>query len=227
MFRSIGKLLKLLVQVSIIKTLYFNFHYLPIVQAIHLPILVFRGTKLAQMKGNVIVDGVCKFANVLIGKHGVGILDFKKERTIWQNNNGTVVFNGRAFIGSGARISVNKEAILTFGKNFCITGGSSIICSKAISFGENCLLSWDILIMDTDFHNIIDSNNIIVNKPKPITIGDHVWIGCRSLILKGVSICNDVVIAAGCRITKDITAPHVIVGGGQQRVVKDSISWKA
>ena len=223
---KIGKLINKIVQVSVIKTLYFNFHYLPISQALHIPIIIYKRTKLSKIKGEVLIKSEPKFGLIKIGHYAVGTLDMKYNRTIWQNE-GTVVFNGRASIGSGARISVNKEAILTFGKNFCITGGSSIICSKAISFGENCLLSWDILIMDTDFHSIIDSNNIIVNKPKSITIGDHVWIGCRSLILKGVSICNDVVIAAGCRITKDIIAPHVIVGGGgQQRVVKDSISWK-
>ena len=107
---------------------------------------------------------------VRIGEYSVGTLDFKYNRTIWQCN-GKVMFKGKALLGSGTRLSINHDCFLSFGNNFCITGGSSIICSMNISFGDDCLLSWDILIMDTDFHNIIDVAGSIVNKPKPIKIG--------------------------------------------------------
>ena len=53
------------------------------------------------------------------------------------------------------------------------------------------------------------------------------WIGCRNTILKGVNICNDVVIAAGSKITKNITTPNTIVGGtDSQKVLKENISWR-
>ncbi len=65
--------------------------------------------------------------------------------------NGIINFNGRRNIGHGSKISVGKDGILTFGQNFNITAESSIVCYNNISFGNNCLLSWDILIMDTDF----------------------------------------------------------------------------
>ena len=212
---------------SVIKTIWFNYHYLPLSQAIHLPISICRNTKLSRMKGEVVLNGIVKFSMISIGKYGVGTLDMKYERTIWQNN-GTVVFDGRASIGSGTKISVNKGGIIRFGNNFCVTGGSSIICSKEISFGNECLLSWDILVMDTDFHNILSKEDSrILNEPKPIHIGDRVWIGCRNTILKGVTISNDVVIAAGSKITKDITTPHSIVGGTDtQKVLKENISWR-
>ena len=88
-------------------------------------------------------------------------------------------------------------------------------------------LSWDILIMDTDFHHIIDAQGRVVNNPKPIRIGDRVWIGCRNTILKGVSICNDVVIAAGSKIIKDVTTPYSISGGiDRQRIIKEGITWQ-
>ena len=106
------------------------------------------------MNGKVILQDKVRMGMIKIGHHGVGTLDIKYNRTIWQNN-GTVIFNGSANIGSGTKISVNKNATLTIGTQFCITGDSSIISSKEITFGKECLLSWDILIMDTDFHNII------------------------------------------------------------------------
>ena len=67
------------------------------------------------------------------------------------------------------------------------TAETSIVAFTEIRFGNNCLLSWDILVMDTDFHKLKDEFGNIINKPRPIIIGDRIWIGCRCLILKGQS----------------------------------------
>lgn len=224
--RKLKSILKLIVGVNWIKTIYFTFHYLKFTQAICFPVLIFRNTKLARMDGNIVVDEDIKWGEIRIGQYGVGTLDIKYDRTIWQNS-GTVIFQGKAYIGSGTKIGVNNDSTLIFGNDFCVTGGSQIICNKYISFGDNCLLSWDILIMDTDFHNIINESGNIINCPKPINIGNNVWIGCRNTILKGVSICNDVVVAAGSKITKDIKIPNCIVGGVDNlRVLKENIIWR-
>ncbi len=224
--QNFKKLLKLFIQISWIKTIYFNFHYLKIKQAIIFPIIIFRNTILTSMKGNVVVDANVKWGGVRIGQYRVGTLDMKFDRTIWQNN-GTVIFHGKAHIGSGTKLSINNSATLKFGDNFCITGGSQIICYKSVSFGCNCLLSWDILIMDTDFHHIINECGDIINLPKPINIGNNVWIGCCNTILKGVNICDNVVIAAGSKISKDIINPNCIAGGVDSfRVIKENITWK-
>ena len=223
---NIGKLINRIVQVSVIKTLYFNFHYLPISQALHIPIIIYKRTKLSKIKGEVLIKSEPKFGLIKIGHYAVGTLDMKYNRTIWQNE-GKVIFDGIAHIGSGTKIGISKGAVLSLGEGFCITGGSSIVCNKEITFGKQCLLSWDILIMDTDFHHIIDAQGRVVNNPKPIRIGDRVWIGCRNTILKGVSICNDVVIAAGSKIIKDVTTPYSIIGGiDRQRIIKEGITWQ-
>lgn len=178
------------------------------------------------MRGKVLLNGKPRMGLIRIGQHGVGTLDLKCNRTIWENN-GTIIFEGKANIGSGVRLStVNRESVIIFGDKFCVTGGSSIVCCKSISFGKECLLSWDILIMDTDFHNVLNINGEVINYSKPIKIGDKVWIGCRNTILKGVSICNNIVIAAGSKITSDITQPNCIVGGTEkQRIIKENIYW--
>ena len=223
--RKLKSILKLIVGVNWIKTIYFTFHYLKFTQAICFPVLIFRNTKLARMDGNIVVDEDIKWGKIRIGQYGVGTLDVKYDRTIWQNS-GTITFKGKAQIGSGTKLSVNNTASLIFGDNFCVTGGSQIICSKEISFGKNCLLSWDILIMDTDFHNIINEAGNIINPAKPINIGDNVWIGCRNIILKGVNICNDVVVAAGSKITKDVTTLRSIVGGvDNQYILTERVTW--
>ena len=101
------------------------------------------------------------------------------------------------------------------------------MCQKEITFGKECLLSWDILIMDTDFHHMIDSNNEIINPPKSIHIGNHVWIGCRNTILEGVSIADNVIISANSTITKSINESYCAVGGSGKdiNILKRDINW--
>ena len=98
-----------------------------------------------------------------------------------------------------------------------------------ITFGANCLLSWDILIMDTDFHSVFDNHGKLINSPKPIHIGNNVWIGCRNTILKGVSIANNVVISANSTITRCVEESNCIVGGHGKstEIIKREISWSA
>lgn len=70
------------------------------------------------------------------------------------------------------------------------------------------MISWDVIIMDTDQHSI--HGNLPV--AKPVQIGDRVWIGCRVIILKGVTIGDDAVTAAGATVTKDVPAGAVVAG---------------
>ena len=223
---SINGILSLVRDVSWLKTIYFNLHYFSVKQAVKLPVFIFRNTKLSDMKGQVLLNGAIRTGGVSIGKYGVGTLDIRYDRTIWSNC-GTVVFNGDANIGSGSRLSVNREGTLTFGNKFCITGNSSVICSNDIKFGDNVLLSWDILVMDTDFHKLLNEKDEHINPSKPILLGDRVWVGCRATILKGVTICNDVVVAAGSVVTRSVSAENTVIGGANgQKVIREGIRWQ-
>lgn len=214
-----------LIEIDIFKTIYFNFHYLKFRDAIKFPVIIYRQSLLLDTRGRVEFNCKIRTAMIRIGKHGLGTRDVSYDRTIWQCT-GNIVFNGSASIGRGSRISVEGQLIL--GEGFCITGASTIIAKKSVTFGKNCLVSWDVLIMDTDFHRIYDFDKVEINKPKDILIGDHVWIGCRNVILKGVSICNDTVIAANSTITKSVTEENTIVGGAgkEQQILKKKITWE-
>lgn len=224
----INKFLRLITRVNWVKTAYFNLKYLPLKTALHLPFFIYHRTDLHKMNGKIILNTPPKPGIVKIGPHGLGTQDVKYSRTMWEVH-GTLVINGKACIGRGSRISIGKAGKLTIGKDFLITGRSTIISQKEITFGNDCLLSWDILIMDTDFHSIIDSQkNNIINQPLPIHIGNHVWIGCRNTILKGVSIADDVIISANSTITNSITESHCAIGGigKNATILKKDISWK-
>ena len=206
-----------------IKTIYFNFKYLPYYQAILFPVRISNRVSLLKTEGKIkfecpVVPGMIK-----IGYGEVGIFDKRYSRTVWQVS-GEVIFRGAANIGHGSKLSVSGKLIL--GNEFSISAESAIIASNHVEFGDNCLLSWDILIMDTDFHDIKDKTGCIINPASPIKIGNKVWIGCRSLVLKGVTIADNSVVAANSTVTKSITQANAVHGGEPLRVLKEDISWE-
>lgn len=120
-------------------------------------------------------------------------------------------------------------------------GTSSLISAKNIKVGDDVLISWGCTIIDTDAHSLswqerindveewrkssIDGN-LGQNKrwedvkSLPIIIGNKVWVGFNSIILKGVIIGEGAVVAAGSVVTKDV-APYTLVGGNPAKFIKN------
>ena len=223
----IESVIKLFRKVNLWKTVYFNFHYFPFLKAIRMPVFVYWRSKLYKMGGQIELDTPVRTGMLKIGPHGLGTQDCVFSRTMWEVE-GTLVVKGKASIGRGSKISIGKGATLTLGRDFMISGNSEIVCQKEITFGNDCLLSWDILVMDTDFHHILDEMGKTINAPKPISIGNHVWIGCRNTILKGVTIADNNVIAANSTITCKVQDSHCVIGGHgkSMSVIKRGVDWK-
>lgn len=216
-----------LLSINYYKTVYINFKYFKWVGVKFFPIIVFRGVCLNKTGGKILLNKPLRSRMVLIGTEGVGTIDYKNERTEWQVE-GTIIINGQVSFGKGSRISVGSKGRLVLGSNFNISGRSSIICEREIIFGNNVLLSWDILILDSDFHYIYDKEGKIINQPQAIVIGNHVWIGCRCTILKGARIPNDAIIAAGSIISSHKMGETSAIYGGSGRhleLIKKYVRW--
>jgi tetrahydrodipicolinate N-acetyltransferase len=123
----------------------------------------------------------------------------------------------------GVRVVVDGGR-LTLGHGTNVNGlGTKILCAQEITIGELCTLSWDVQLLDHDFHAITVDG---VERPSaaPITLGDRVWVGTRAVILKGVTIGDGAVVAAGAVVTNDVPADSV-VGGTPARVIGRADSW--
>ena len=208
---------------SLPKTLRFNLHYFPLKTALRLPVFVSHRTFLRELHGKIVVPEKVNTAMIKIGFGDVGHYDRKRSRSIWQVS-GTVAFGGKASIGHGSKLSVRGN--LTLGADFNMTAESTIVCAHQISFGNDCLLSWDILIMDTDEHPIINQNGIRTNPDKPILVGNHVWIGCKCTLLKGTEIPNNTVVAAGTLLTSAFSGENQVIGGNPPAVLKSDVRWE-
>lgn len=210
-----------------LKTIYFNLKYLPLKEAIKFPILISKNIILSKLNGNIeIKKNSTGMIKIGYDYGNIHIFDKKNTRGIWQVN-GNVIFKGSARLGFGSKICVKKNGVLVLGENFMITAKSSIVVSKTIMFGSNCLISWDCLFMDSDFHKIYDNTSTYINEPKPIIVGSKVWIGCRNLILKGSIIPDNSVIGSSSIINKKLLEPNSIYAGNPIQLVKKEINWKA
>ena len=203
------------------KTIIFNFYYFPFIDAIKFPVFVSHRVWLKRLSGNLHLDEI-KPGIVKIGFGDVGIFDQRNSNTIWHVS-GDVIFHGKANVNHGVKFSVS--GILEMGEKFTITAESTIVAKEKISIGKNVLLSWDCLIMDTDFHKIYDFDSKYINEPSQVIIGNNVWIGCRSLILKGVKIEDGTIVAAASTVTKSITQSNIVLGGNPNRILKENIRW--
>jgi acetyltransferase-like isoleucine patch superfamily enzyme len=100
---------------------------------------------------------------------------------------------------------------------------SNIACFHHITIGDDVIIAENVTIRDSDSHTIEGGRG---DGDPGIHIGDHVWIGLNSTILKGVTIGSGSVIAAGAVVTRNIP-PHALAGGVPARVIRENIVWHA
>lgn len=79
--------------------------------------------------------------------------------------------------------------------------------------------------MDTDFHQL-SRNSDNTNNDTSISIGNHVWIGCRSTILKGSDIPDGCVVGANSNVVSQFSLENSVLAGNPARNIKNGISWK-
>jgi len=94
-----------------------------------------------------------------------------------------------------------------------------------ITIGEECMFANDIDIRCGDSHSIIETaSGNRINFAEDVTIGRHVWVAAHAIILKGVTIGADSVVASGAIVTRSCE-PGSILAGNPARVIKSGISW--
>jgi maltose O-acetyltransferase len=86
-----------------------------------------------------------------------------------------------------------------------------------VKIGSDCLLGAHVGILDNDFHDINERSKMPA--PRPVVIGDRVWLGNRVMVLPGVTIGADAVVGAASVVVNDIPARSVAVGN-PARVIK-------
>lgn len=146
---------------------------------------------------------------------------------------------GEFFLGKGAeihvgnnvmlerkvRISMGDNARVYIGDNSYLGDFTNILAVQEVSIGKGCAISWHVLFMDTSSHPLGFAGEKAETKIAPIRVEDHVWIGCRAVILKGVTVGEGSIIANNAVVTKDVP-PRTMVAGNPARVIKEDVIWE-
>lgn len=106
---------------------------------------------------------------------------------------------------------------ITIGKNVFINSGCCFQDQGGIRIGDGCFIGHQVVFATID-HDL-DPNRRAENHVAPIVLGKNVWVGSHATILKGVTIGDGSVVAAGAVVTKDVP-PMTVVGGVPARVIR-------
>jgi maltose O-acetyltransferase len=147
------------------------------------------------------------------------------------NGKGRVVIGGRVHFGyskapkfgdGGVLLQArDRNARVTIGSRTITSNNISIVAKELIEIGEGCQIGDQVTIYDSDFHEIApEIRNESEGTPAPVVIGKNVWLGSRVMVLKGVTIGDHSVIAAGSVVAKSIPA-RCLAAGIPARVIRD------
>jgi acetyltransferase-like isoleucine patch superfamily enzyme len=114
-------------------------------------------------------------------------------------------------------LDAHEGGTLEIGDRVFLNYGCSISAHTLVRIGDGCLIGQYTIVMDCDHHDPEGSEGH--GSPRPIVIGDRVWMGARVTVLKGVTIGTGSVIGAGSVVTRDIP-PGVLAAGAPARVIK-------
>ncbi len=125
-----------------------------------------------------------------------------------------------------------RDARLSIGDRTFV-GSSVIVVAERVAIGDDVLISWGCTIVDHDSHSVHfderaqdvvdwysgrkDWSHVAI---RPVSIGNRAWIGVNALILKGVTVGEGSVVAAGSVVTRDVP-PYSLVAGNPARVVRE------
>ena len=172
-------------------------------------------------------------ANVQIGE-GFYCETAQIFRHLRNKKSGAVVFGNYVSCYAGCSFSIGENGQCTVG-DFTLLNGALIMAEEKIEIGAHCLISWNIGIADSDFHPLEPAQRLIdaqalapyfkdrPPRPKlktaPVKIADNVWVGMNAVILKGVTIGENSVVAAGSVVTKSVP-PSTVVAGNPAVIVR-------
>jgi len=145
-----------------------------------------------------------------------------------------IVLGNHVSCYAGCSFSIGLEGSCSVG-DYTMLNGAIIMAEERVEIGSYCMVSWNVGIADSDFHPIDPAQRRIdamalapfaENRPPrppigkaPVIIKDNVWIGMGAVILKGVTIGENSIVAAGAIVTRSVPE-NVIVAGNPAQVVK-------
>jgi acetyltransferase-like isoleucine patch superfamily enzyme len=129
---------------------------------------------------------------------------------------------GHIEVGRGVRLAMGSKLVcggrLLIGPRVVVGPNTVIMCATEMRIGARCMISWNCSIFDSIGHRMRLVETGASEVEAPITIGDDVWIGPYSIIMKGVTIGNNCIIGAGSVVRQNVPPNSLVYGNPARRV---------
>lgn len=165
---------------------------------------------------------ICRLKGIGIGKKVL----FYGKTYFFKEPGSSIIINDRCLFNSNFKynlLGINRscivstlstEAKIIIGKN-CAFSGATISAHKYIEIGRDLKCGANVVIIDSDWH----PEDYRSGNDSPVLIGNNVWLGMNTVILKGVTIGDNALIGANSVVTRDIPA-NVIAAGNPCKIIK-------
>lgn len=218
-FKKVEDKIKLYGEIKIIQYLYLNYFCKNIIRKGQGKIIPYKGAvidfdKTSQIylsDGDIVIN-----ANRLRGSKAETYLRMR-EAAVWNAEEGCE-------LSYGSTIEVLKNARLDSGY-FTMNSFATIVSGKHITIGKDVMIARNAIIFDSDFHEIRNSKKSI-ECSDDVTIGNHVWLGVNAVILKGVSIGDNSIVAANALITENISESLMVGNEKNIKILQENVEWK-
>jgi acetyltransferase-like isoleucine patch superfamily enzyme len=132
---------------------------------------------------------------------------------------GYCIFRKKVIVFGMFKVGNRKNIFI--GNNCRINTGVYILGLNHVSLGNNVVLSARTMILDSglDIEHFIQGD-LTVHTNAFVKIEDNAWIGAGSIVLPGVTVGHNSIVAAGSVVTTDVK-PYTLVGGNPARLIRE------
>ncbi|MFT4066432.1 acyltransferase [Paraburkholderia sp.] len=175
------------------------------------------------------------------------VVDFRAKGSEVLVHEGALFRNCKFIVGAGSKISIgetHKRGLINTtvdmsgigtNKTLVIKSGVSIESARFamanesdlhIEIGSDCMLSSNIIFRATDGHAMFDlETRELLNRSRPIIIGDNCWIGSEALFMKGAIIANNSIVGTRALVASRFDEKNVVIAGVPGKIVKRNCGW--
>lgn len=124
---------------------------------------------------------------------------------------GELYIDGEVSLNNGVKVRIYNGGVLKIKNKTFINEGCKIYCCHSINIGSDTAIGFNSLILDSDIH-FIYKEGVCSNPSSPVFIGNNVWLAANCVVLKGVVINDNVIVAASSLIVNRLESNCIYAG---------------
>lgn len=210
---------------ALMKTIRTNLRLFPLATAVRLPVVVGPKVRIRGLRrGCIVLTPPIHTAMCSLGyRNGSADAGAGRRSCLLFGERGTLTVADKFFLANDFHMSIYGS--VTAGRNVRFNHGLTMNCRKSIAIGNDCLFGWRVTVLDNDGHEFaVDGRTR--QAVKEIEIGDNVWCGAETAILKGAHIRRNSIVGYGAVVSGDCPECSVIAPPQSKILRHDDISWQ-